>query len=110
VVTLHNALDPVAVLEHEAAYSALLAGRGSAGDLLQLTAVPSPGWTGIGALPPEGVGHCRFTTNQQVGVIEVLDEWVTTGVRPGPAAIQRGFGGDAGLRLGYAVPPWPGAR
>jgi pimeloyl-ACP methyl ester carboxylesterase len=110
VVTLHNALDPVAVLEHEAAYSALVAGRGSTGDLLQLTAVPPPQWTGTGALPPQGVGHCRFTPGEQAGVIEVLDEWVTTGIRPGPTAIWRAFGGDAGLRLGYALPPWPGDR
>jgi pimeloyl-ACP methyl ester carboxylesterase len=110
VVTLHNALDPVAVLEHEAAYGALVAGQGSTGDLLQLTAVPPPQWTGAGAVPPEGVGHCRFTDSEQVGMIEVLDEWVTTGVRPGPTAIWRAFGGDAGLRLGYAFPPWPGVR
>ena len=110
VVTLHNALDPIAALEHEAAYGALAAGRGRAGDLLQLTAVPPPQWTGTGALPPEGVGHCRFTTSEQVGVIETLNEWVTTGVRPGAAAIQQAFGGDTGPRLGYALPSWPGAR
>src|SRR5262249_16481847 len=63
MVTLHDALDPVAPIEHEAAYAAQVASRGRGDELLQLVAAPPPGWTGADT-PPYGFGHCRFTDDE----------------------------------------------
>jgi hypothetical protein len=108
VVTLHDAQDPVAPLEHEGAYGALVAGHGQSGDLMQLVSVPPRSWTG--ALPPYGAGHCRFTNDEILGMLTVLNDWVTTGARPGPDAVREAFGANTGLDLGFAIPAWPGAR
>jgi len=108
LVTLHDAVDPVAPVEHEAAYAAQVAGQGREGDLLQLVSSPPTDWTG--AAPPYGSGHCRFTEDELFGMLTVLNDWVTTGRRPDPDAVRLAFGPDTGLDFGFAVPPWPGAR
>ncbi len=109
MVTLHTAEDPVATVEHESAYAALVAGQGRSADLLQLVTVPPPDWVGSQP-PPYGVGHCRFSGTDLVGLITVLDGWATSGQRPAAATVGEAFGPASGLDLGYAPPPWPGAR
>ena len=108
-VTLHDAEDQVAPLEHEGAYAALVGGTGGGGALLQLVTAPPTGWVD-GDPAPFGVGHCRFTDDEIIGLITVLNDWVTSGLRPGPDAIRADFGAHNGLDLDYPLPTWPGAR
>jgi pimeloyl-ACP methyl ester carboxylesterase len=108
-VTLHDAQDQVAPLEHEGAYASLVAGTGGSGSLLQLVTAPPVDWV-EGEPSPYGVGHCRFTDDEVIGLITVLNDWVTSGLRPGPDAIRADFGARNGLDLAFPLPTWPGAR
>jgi pimeloyl-ACP methyl ester carboxylesterase len=108
VVTLHDAVDPVAPVEHEAAYAAQVAGHGRGAELMQLVSVPPP--LLAAGPPPYGAGHCRFTDDELHALITVLNEWATTGRRPDPDAVKLAFGTGTGLDLNFTIPPWPGAR
>jgi pimeloyl-ACP methyl ester carboxylesterase len=108
-VTLHDAQDQVAPLEHEGAFAALVAGTGHTGDLMQLVTAPPADWV-VGQPSAFGVGHCRFSEDELIGLVTVLDDWVTSGVRPGPDQVRADFGTHNGLDLTYPIPAWPGAR
>ena len=56
---------------------------------------------------PYGAGHCNFTTDERVGVLTVLDDWVRRGRYPVGPAVAEAFGDDAGLIAGYRPGPWP---
>lgn len=68
VLTLHNALDPVAPLFHEARYAQTVAAAGNSNLLVQRT-VPT-------------YGHCAFTVDQMTHALQDLVNWAENGVRP----------------------------
>ena len=80
--------------------------KGRTADLLQLyTLAPATYSTETGA--PYGAGHCNFTTEQRVGVVQLLDHWVRQGTVPGSASIATYFPGDESVVSHYTPPPWP---
>jgi pimeloyl-ACP methyl ester carboxylesterase len=89
VVALHTSVDPVTPVSHESAYRATVAAAGRDALLVQAYT--------------RGAGHCRFTQEQiQVG-ITVLDDWLSTGVRPPASA----FPESLAFQPGFVPPPWP---
>ena len=82
------------------------AATGRTGDLLQLyTLAPATYSAETGA--PYGAGHCNFTTEQRVGVINLLDSWVREGTVPGSASIATYFPGDESVVSHYRRRTWP---
>jgi hypothetical protein len=55
--------------------------------------------------PTFGVGHCVFSTGEEVGLIDTLDLWVRQGPRPTPSAMIENLG--PALDLSYSSPKWP---
>lgn len=108
LVTLHTADDPVAPIGHEGAYRAQVTGQGRGSELMQLVSVPPDSWST--PLAPYGAGHCRFSTDELLGLLTVLTEWVSTGSRPSATAVRAAFGTHTGLDPGYRIPSWLGAR
>jgi hypothetical protein len=111
-VTLHTAADSVAVVQNESAFShrALRTNQRS-GDLMQVFTVP-PATYGIA---PYGVGHCNFTTDEQLGVLTNLDRWVRSGDRPPSLDLQVAMRGPnrvpgTGFDPTYVPGPWPAER
>ncbi len=87
VLTMHVIDDALAVPNHAAAYRAAVEQAGH-GDLL------------VQAFT-NGVGHCAFTSEQDVATIAAMASWLETGNRPGEA-----FFAAPGFNLGYVPPPW----
>jgi pimeloyl-ACP methyl ester carboxylesterase len=54
----------------------------------------------------DGVGHCIFSSDQEVAAIRALDNWVSTGRRP-DARNDEVFPADLGFLHDFDVPPWP---
>jgi pimeloyl-ACP methyl ester carboxylesterase len=50
-----------------------------------------------------GAGHCAVTTAQQITVVQAIDEWARTGIRPEPST----FSAAAGFIPGFEPPAWP---
>lgn len=104
-VTLHTKADPLVLVQNETVFAATVAASGRrTGDLVQLyTAAPAR----YAKPAPYGAGHCNFTTDERVGVITVLDDWVRRGSYPAGPAVSAAFGDDTGLAAGYRPGPWP---
>jgi pimeloyl-ACP methyl ester carboxylesterase len=107
MITMHTAADPLVLAQNETVYDQeYRANRKATADLVQLfTVAPSTYPSTPGA--PYGAGHCNFTPQSRVGVVDLLNQWVQDGVYPAPAAIQKALGTDSGLSLGYTPGPWP---
>lgn len=86
VLTLHTQVDALVPPAHISAYTETVAEAGQ----LDLVA---KAWT-------SGVGHCRFSTQQQLTAVRALDTWVHTGQRPGAFPADQGF-------IDVTPPPWP---
>ncbi len=56
---------------------------------------------------PYGAGHCNFTSQSRVAVIDLLDTWVRDGVYPGEAAISEAMGDASGYQPAYVPSAWP---
>ncbi|MBI3688946.1 MAG: hypothetical protein HY241_16700 [Actinobacteria bacterium] len=104
-LTLHTADDPVVAVQHEAAFGAEVTAADRGDLLVQLVTRPPAVWTTPRA--PYGAGHCRFSHEDYLGLITLLDGWVRSGVRPGSAAIGAAIGPASGLALDFRIPPWP---
>ncbi len=87
VLTMHVIDDALAVPNHAAAYRDAVDRAGNANLLVQTFT--------------NGVGHCAFTTQQDVAAIAAMAYWLDTGIRP-----DNSFFGAPGFDLGYAPPPW----
>lgn len=104
-ITLHTAADPLVLVQNETVFAAkVAASTARTADLVQLFTVapktyPKPA--------PYGAGHCNFSSDELVGVVTVLDNWVRRGTYPAGVAITGAFGTRTGLNLGYRPGPWP---
>ncbi len=79
---------------------------GSTDDLVQLfTVAPDTFPAKPGA--PYGAGHCNFTPDSRVGMIDLLDQWVRGGQAPTDAAVLEAFGADSGFDPTFEPGPWP---
>jgi pimeloyl-ACP methyl ester carboxylesterase len=109
-ITLHTAADPLVLVQNESFFRARFekaqaAGRAT-GDLVQLyTVAPASYPENPGA--PFGAGHCNFTSQSRVAVIDLLTSWVRDGVYPGQSAISSAMGDQSGWAPGFAPGPWP---
>ncbi len=68
VLTLHTTRDATVPFAHEAVYAGVVASAGRSGMLLQRSFTR--------------LGHCTFTTAEQMSALEALAEWAATGVKP----------------------------
>lgn len=87
VLTMHVIDDALAVPNHAAAYLEAVEQAGH-GDLLLQEFT-------------NGVGHCAFTTQQDVAAITAMAYWLDTGSRP-----DISFFSAPGFTSGYVPPPW----
>ena len=76
-------------------------------DLVQLYTVAPDDATPRTAGAPYGAGHCNFTSQSRVAVIDLLNDWVQNGVYPGSAAIAAAMGDSSGYVAGWTPGPWP---
>lgn len=109
-ITLHTAADPLVIVQNEsffrARYQKAQAAGQAPGGLVQLyTVAPSTYPEKPGA--PYGAGHCNFTSQSRVAVIDLLDTWVRDGVYPGEAAISEAMGDASGYQPAYVPSAWP---
>jgi hypothetical protein len=109
-ITLHTKADPLVIVQNQSffrdRYNQQVADGNVSGGLLQLYTVPPPEYSQeTGA--PYGAGHCNFTPESRLAVIELLDGWVRDGVYPGPAAIEAAMGPLSGYSANYEPGPWP---
>ena len=98
-VTMHTSADPLVIVQNESVFRERVFGaKGRTADVLQLYTLPPSSYpTDPGA--PYGAGHCNFTTEQRLGVVEVLDGWVREGVLPGSATVAEAFPGDESVTI-----------
>lgn len=101
-ITMHTAYDPLVLVQHETVFAQRVASYGASARLLQLYTAP-PATYGTA---PYGAGHCAFTTAEYLAVVDALDTWVTTGVRPTRAAVKAASGAP-GFTTTYQPPAWP---
>jgi pimeloyl-ACP methyl ester carboxylesterase len=102
-LTLHTAADPLVAVQNQ---SLLRDASGSTQDLVQLfTVAPDTFPAKPGA--PYGAGHCNFTPDSRVGMIDLLDQWVRGGQAPTDAAVLEAFGADSGFDPTFEPGPWP---
>ena len=95
MITMHTAADPLVLVQNETVYKAEHAASNSTGDLIQLfTVAPTTYSSPPGA--PYGAGHCNFTTQSRLAVVNLLNNWVQNGVYPGTVAIATAMGDNSG--------------
>jgi hypothetical protein len=109
-ITLHTVADPLVIVQNETFFgdryrAAQKAGK-TAGGLVQLyTLAPATYPEEPGA--PYGAGHCNFTSESRVAVVDLLTGWVQDGVYPGSAAIAKAMGTTNGFAPLFTPGPWP---
>jgi hypothetical protein len=108
-LTLHTEDDPLVLVQNEGVFGAEVAASPThTADLVQLyTAPPATYPTKPGA--PYGAGHCNFTKQSRVGVVDLMQSWVQDGTYPGAAAIAAALGEHSGYDPAYKPGPWPAA-
>ncbi len=109
-ITMHTKADPLVIAQNQTffkdRYDAQVAAGNVSGGLLQIYTVPPPEYSQeTGA--PYGAGHCNFTLESRLAVIDLLDEWVRNGVYPGPAAVEEAMGPLSGYSANYTPGSWP---
>jgi len=103
-VTLHTTSDPLVIVQNEYVLAQRAQQQGQGTNLVEAFVAPPASYSeSTGA--PYGAGHCRFNSDQQVGVLSALDQWVRTGSIPLPDAMSKYVG--AGYAFGYIAPAWP---
>ena len=107
MITMHTAADPLVLVQNETVYQQeYRSNKKATADLVQLFTVAPPTYSSATGAP-YGAGHCNFTPQSRVGVVDLLDRWVQDGVYPAPAAVQQALGTDSGVNLAYNPGPWP---
>jgi pimeloyl-ACP methyl ester carboxylesterase len=109
-ITLHTAADPLVIVQNETFFAdryldALTQGTATAGLLQLYTVAPSTYPEATGA--PYGAGHCNFTSQSRLAVLDLLTNWVQNGVFPGNRAIAAAMGEESGYSPLYVPGPWP---
>lgn len=109
-ITIHTAADPLVIVQNETyfldRYRAAEAAGQTAGGLVQLYTVAPPTYPeDPGA--PYGAGHCNFTSESRVAVIDLLTRWVQDGVYPAKGAIEKAMGTTSGYAPLFTPGPWP---
>jgi hypothetical protein len=107
-LTLHTAVDPVAIPANETIYGRAAA-TASGQDIrwlnINISNPPAP-YPADGAAP-YGAGHCSFTGTSLVGAVKILDDWVRLGRFPTWAGNTLAFGGASGFAGPITLPEWP---
>lgn len=107
VLTLHNAFDPVYVVQNESAFAQAVAGVSAEaqGNLVNLTVFPPARYSPT--MPAEeGAGNCSFQPRTLFGALNLLNRWVRGGQYPGQDSMAESFRGQR-VTLDYRPPPWP---
>jgi hypothetical protein len=109
VITMHTAYDWV-IAQNETVYRNRFDAQAAAGearaDMVQIFTVPPPEFSSeVGT--PYGAGHCNFTLQSRVAVIDLLDRWVREGVYPAQGAIASAMGTESGFSPIFRPGPWP---
>jgi alpha-beta hydrolase superfamily lysophospholipase len=111
-ITMHTKADPLVIVQNQSFFRERYQAQQEAGNVLgglvQLYTVPPPEYSQE-AGAPYGAGHCNFTLESRVAVIELLDNWVRNGVYPAPAAIESAMGPLSGYNANYSPGAWPNA-
>ena len=102
-ITLHTAADPLVAVQNQ---SLLRDASGPTEDLVQLFTVAPDSYPGKPGAP-YGAGHCEFTPDSRVGMIDLLDGWVRAGQPPTEAAVREAFGDESGYDPTFEPGPWP---
>jgi pimeloyl-ACP methyl ester carboxylesterase len=87
-LTMHTVDDPLVLAANENVYGRRADAAKSTGELAGFLTRPPVKYTDA----PYGAGHCNFTTQEQVGVIDLLDRWVRNGSYPASGAIASELG------------------
>ncbi len=107
-LTLHTAVDPVAILANETLYGQAAA-QASGEDIrwlnINVSSPPTP-YPADGAAP-FGAGHCSFTGRSIVGAVQILDDWVRRDRFPTWAGNTLAFGAPSGFAGPTTLPEWP---
>ena len=101
--TLHTAADPLVSVQKE---TVLRDASGPTDEPVQLFTVAPDSYPGKPGAP-YGAGHCEFTPDSRVGMIDLLDGWVRSGQAPTEAAVNEAFGDDSGYDPPFVPGPWP---
>lgn len=107
-VTMHTTQDPFVVAGNSAEYGRLVRNAGEQRLLTQLYIAP-PAYadrTADGGGAPYGAGHCRFTADQYLAQLDVLETFVETGQRPFVRSVRESFTGVPGLHWGFRPIAW----
>jgi pimeloyl-ACP methyl ester carboxylesterase len=112
-ITLHTAADPLVIAQNETflldRYSAEVTKGNATAGLVQLyTVAPATYPESTGA--PYGAGHCNFTSQSNVAVVDLLNDWVQKGIYPGEAAIEKAMGTESGYVGAWRPGQWPGTN
>lgn len=109
-ITMHTAADSLVIAQNQSffrdRYQLQVDAGNVRGGLLQIYTVPPPEYSQE-AGAPYGAGHCNFTPESRIGVIELLDQWVRNGVYPGMGAVESAMGPRSGYSANYLPGPWP---
>jgi hypothetical protein len=89
VLTMHSIFDGLVPVYNHSAYTAAVTAAGSSDRLLQAFVT--------------NVGHCSFSAAQYLSVVEAMQNWLNTGVKPDASALPVSLGFD----LEYVPLPWP---
>lgn len=110
MITLHTSDDPLVIVQNETFFGDRVAQAEAAGEvrggLVQLYTVP-PATFPQDPGAPYGAGHCNFTLDSRLAVIDLLDAWVREGVFPGQGAISAAMGQESGYNALFQPGPWP---
>ena len=88
--------DPLVLAQNETVFAQeYRANQKATADLVQLFTVAPPTYSAATGAP-YGAGHCNFTPQSRVAVIDLLENWVQNGVYPAPAAIAAAMGSGSG--------------
>lgn len=109
-ITMHTKADGLVIVQNQSFFRDRYIEQQSDGNvkggLVQIfTVAPSKYSEESGA--PYGAGHCNFTQQSRLAVIDLLDTWVRGGVYPGLGAIKRDMGPDSGYNALYSPSDWP---
>jgi len=109
-ITMHTAADPLVISQNQSFFldryqAAQKAGTATAGLVQLFTVAPSTYPESPGA--PYGAGHCNFTPESNVAVVDLLTNWVQNGVFPGTAGVQSAMGDSSGFSAAWTPGPWP---
>jgi pimeloyl-ACP methyl ester carboxylesterase len=103
-ITMHTENDPLVLVSNEVILSDRALAQGRRGSLVQLYIAPPATYSETTGAP-YGAGHCVFSVQQRVGLINTLNGWVRNAVYPSATEAAPALGD--GLDPTYVPEPWP---